>query len=94
MRIGRIRHKGLRRFYERDDASGLPATFVEKIRDIFSAIEFAERLAEIETVPGWRLHALKGARAGSHALVVSRNWRLTFRLDGDTVTDVDFEDYH
>jgi hypothetical protein len=31
MDIRVIRHKGLRRFVEDDDASGLPAEFVEKI---------------------------------------------------------------
>jgi toxin HigB-1 len=93
MKIGRIRHKGLRRFYEHDDSSGLPAAFVEKIRDILTAIESAERLAQVESVPGWRLHPLKGSRSGSYGLVVSRNWRITFLLVGQTVTDVNFEDY-
>ncbi len=94
MRIGRIRHKGLRRLYEHDDPSGLPAAFADKIRDILSAIEFAERLGQIEAVPGWRLHPLKGAKAGRYAIVVSRNWRLTFRIDGEIAADLDFEDYH
>jgi len=25
---------------------------------------------------------------------VTRNWRLTFRIDADEVVDVNFEDYH
>jgi proteic killer suppression protein len=92
MKIGRIRHKGLRRFYEDDDPAGLPAAWTEKIRDILTAIEFAGRLDQVQTVPGWRLHPLRGARSGAYAIVVSRNWRITFRVDGQTVTD--FEDYH
>jgi proteic killer suppression protein len=42
-------------------------------------------------------HALQGPRAGTFAMAVSGNWRLTFRFEhGDTgdVLDVDFEDYH
>lgn len=36
MDIRSIRHKGVKRFVEKDDASGLPAEFVEKIRNIIS----------------------------------------------------------
>ena len=33
-------------------------------------------------LPGWKLHALKGALAGHWAAWVSGNWRLTFAFDG------------
>jgi toxin HigB-1 len=42
-------------------------------------------------------HELHGDRAGTYAMTVSGNWRLTFRFErGDVgdVLDVDFEDYH
>jgi len=42
-------------------------------------------------------HALEGARAGTFAMSVSGNWRLTFRFEHGTtgdILDVDFEDYH
>jgi proteic killer suppression protein len=94
MKIARIRHKGLRRLYEDDDPAGLPAAWTEKIRDILTAIEFASRLDQVQTVPGWRLHPLKDRRSGSYAIVVSRNWRITFRVDGAAVIDLNFEDYH
>ncbi|HEY1615730.1 MAG TPA: type II toxin-antitoxin system RelE/ParE family toxin [Rhizomicrobium sp.] len=45
-------------------------------------------------VPGWRVHELKGARKGIWSMSVTGNWRLTFRLEGETVHDVDLEDYH
>jgi toxin HigB-1 len=44
--------------------------------------------------PGWNLHPLKGDRAGTWAVKVSANWRLTFRFEGTDATDVDYEDYH
>jgi proteic killer suppression protein len=46
------------------------------------------------TMPGWRLHPLKGDRRGQYGITVTANRRITFRLRGNTVTDVDFEDYH
>ena len=45
-------------------------------------------------MPGWKLHPLKGDRRGEYGVTVTGNWRITFRLRGNTVADVDFEDYH
>lgn len=41
-------------------------------------------------------HRLKGEPKGAErwSLRVTGNWRLTFRIDGDRVFDLDFEDYH
>ena len=35
---------------------------------------------------GWRIHRLKGDRAG--------NWRLTFGMAGDAIVNLNLEDYH
>ena len=43
---------------------------------------------------GYRLHPLKGDRAGIWSVTVSQNWRITFRFEDGTAFDVDFEDYH
>jgi len=43
---------------------------------------------------GFDFHPLKGNRKGTYAVSVSRNWRLTFRFDGQHACDVDLEDYH
>jgi len=37
---------------------------------------------------------IKGDQAGSYSGRVSRNWRITFRWDGNDAIDVDLEDYH
>lgn len=96
MRIKSVRHKGLRRLIEADDASGLPAPFVEKIRRILSFLEDMEREDELFTVPSWKAHQLTGDRKGAWSLFVSRNWRLTFRIDQVEIEiiDLDYEDYH
>ena len=39
-------------------------------------------------------HPLKGNRAGTYAMTVTANWRLTFKWNGKDVTDIDYEDYH
>ena len=94
MRIVGFRHKDLERFWRKDEARGVARQYGAKIRAMLTALEEAENLAEIETVPGWRLHSLKGDRAGTWSLTVTRNHRLTFRIEGSVVTEIDFEDYH
>ena len=64
MLIERFRHKGLRRLYEDDDPSGLPAESVAKVKAILAALEFAADLSQVATMPGWKLHPLKGDRRG------------------------------
>jgi proteic killer suppression protein len=45
-------------------------------------------------MPGWRLHRLKGDLAGSWAVWVDENWRMTFQFEGADVVLVDYQDYH
>ena len=61
---------------------------------MLTAIEEAENVADLATLPGWRLHLLKGDRKGVWSLTVTRNHRLTFRVTGSVVSEIDFEDYH
>ena len=94
MTLGKFRHKGLKRLYEDDEPSGVPAHAVRKIKAILAALEFADRLSQVTTMPGWKLHPLRGDRKGEFAISVTGNWRITFRLQGDVITDINFEDYH
>ena len=45
-------------------------------------------------VPGWNLHALKGALKGHWSVKISGNWRVTFRFEGEDAVLVDYQDYH
>ena len=58
-----------------------------------AALDTAKTVDDMD-VPGFRLHPLKGRRAGNWSIIVNKNWRLTFRFaDGDAY-DIDYEDYH
>ena len=94
MRIRRIVHKRLRRFVERDDPSGLPPAFVEKIRNILSFLQEMEDVDELLTIPGWRAHRMAGRRKDIWSLTVARNWRITFGIDEEEfeIVDLDSED--
>ena len=44
--------------------------------------------------PGFRLHPLKGDRAGQWSVRVSGNWRVVFRFEDGEAVDVDLIGYH
>jgi proteic killer suppression protein len=45
-------------------------------------------------LPGLRLHELSGKRAGTWAVDVSGNWRVTFKFAESDPEAVNYEDYH
>jgi proteic killer suppression protein len=96
MIVGNVVHKGLRRFVESNDTSGLPPKSIERIRDIVSFLEAMDDVSEVMSVPAWKAHQLKGSRKGVWSLVVTRNWRITFSINRSRgeIVDLNFEDYH
>lgn len=94
MKVASFAHKAIRRLFEQDDARGLPPDAVDKLRKMLAFLEAMGDERELRDIPVWKAHRLRGDRKGTWSLHVTRNWRLTFRVDGDEVADVNFEDYH
>jgi proteic killer suppression protein len=89
-----FKHKGLRRFFESGSRAGIRPEHEERLQDILTALNAATKPGHMD-LPGFRLHPLKGSRAGSWAVTVRANWRVTFRFDHlGRPADVDYEDYH
>ena len=95
-KIRNVVHKGLRRFIEDDDAAGLQASVLPKLRRMISFLQDMDREDELRSVPSWKAHQLTGQRKGASSLFVTKNWRLTFRIDQTAIEiiDLDYEDYH
>ncbi|MFT8932454.1 MAG: type II toxin-antitoxin system RelE/ParE family toxin [Acetobacter syzygii] len=94
MQIESITHKGLKRFFETGNAKGLVGD-VSRLRKMLAYINAAGSIDELAIPPNYGLHALSGDRAGTWAMTVTRNWRLTFRLnDAGAIEDMNLEDYH
>ena len=89
----KIRHKGLRALHERDSAARLPTGLVPRLRRILLRLQEATHPGDADA-PGFRLHLLKGDRAGFWSVRVSGNWRVVFRFKRGEVVDVDLVDYH
>ena len=81
---------------EDDDASGLQPAIVAKIQRMVSFLQDMETEDELRSVPSWKAHLLTGSRRGTWSLFVTKNWRITFRIDPDEIEiiDPDYEDYH
>lgn len=91
--IRTFRHRGLKRLYERDDASRLTAEHLARIRLILGILDAASGTEGVDVFP-LRLHPLKGEMKGFWAVTVRANWRITFRFEDGQVWDVDLVDYH
>jgi len=76
--IKSFRHKGLEKFF----TTGSKADIQPKDAEI------------LRRQLGWGWHALKGELTEHYAVWVSKNWRMTFKFEGDDAVLVDYQDYH
>ena len=88
-----FKHKGLEKFFHKGIKSGIQAKQAERLRLILGRLNVSMNPRDM-ALPGLNLHALTGDRKGAWAVKVSGNWRVTFRLEDENATDVDYEDYH
>jgi len=93
--IKNFTHKGVEEVFFTGRSRTIGAEFHKRMSLILDALAGATDVKDIAGARGF--HALRGARAGTYAMWLSGNWRLTFRFEhgnkGD-ILDVDFEDYH
>lgn len=95
MLIESIRHKAFRRFAETGNANGLLSEVVARLRMMLAFLDAATSTDALLALPNYGAHQLSGDRAGTWALTVTRNWRMTCVLDDSgSIVDLDLEDYH
>jgi toxin HigB-1 len=91
--IQRFRHKGLERLFTRGDTSGINPQLAAKLRRMLILLDRGKDPTAL-SMPGYRLHKLKGDREGQWSATVSGNWRLIFEFVGEYATNVDLVDYY
>jgi proteic killer suppression protein len=96
MRIRGFEHKGLKRLYLEDDAKGVPADAADKLKKMLAYLDNMADPEELRALPLWKAHTLTGDRKGCWSLSVTRNRRLTFRVDVKEleIRGLNLEDYH
>ena len=92
MEIKTFRHRDLKRLYS-GGLHKLDSRWVDRIDAIFDVIEAADDPDSLRGLFGF--HALAGNRKGEYAMTVTKNWRLTFRIDETgAAVGLNLEDYH
>ncbi len=96
MKIRNIVHKGLKRLYAEGNAKGVPPDTVDKLRKMLAFLDDMQEPEELRALASWKVHTLTGDRKGTWSLSVTRNRRLTFRIDTaeQEICDLNLEDYH
>ena len=91
--IKTFRHKGLERFFREGSKAGIQPLHAKRLRLQLGRLDAASIAADMN-LPGWKLHGLSGNLKGHWAVWVDKNWRMTFRFEGENVILVDYSDYH
>ena len=96
MKIRNFVHKGLKRLYAEDIAKGVPPDTVDKLRKMLAFLDDMQDAEELRALRAWKAHTLTGDRKGTWCLSVTRNRRLTFRIDiaDHEICELNLEDYH
>ncbi len=96
MKIRSFAHKRLRRLYAEGSVKAVSPDVAAKLRKMFAFLDDMEDPEELRSLPAWKAHTLTGDRKGTWSLSVTRNRRLTFRIDTveREICDVNLEDYH
>lgn len=91
--IKSFKHKGFKRFFTTGSTAGINPAHADRLEERLQALHTAVIIGDMD-LPGWRLHSLKGDRAGLWAVNVSGNWRVVFQFKDGHAYVVNYEDYH
>jgi toxin HigB-1 len=93
VKIVSIRHKGLARLVEKNDASKLDQRILGKLRVQLTFLTGMEHGDECRVLAFWKAHQLSDNRWSFH---VTANYRMTFAVDdvAGEIQILNLEDYH
>jgi toxin HigB-1 len=96
VKIRSFAHKGLKKLYAEDSVKGVPPDSADKLRKMLAFLDDIQDPEELRSLPSWKARLLTGDRKGTWSLSVTRNRRLTFRIDTaeGEICEVNLEDYH
>ena len=91
--IKSFQHKGLKAFFETGSKAGIQAQHSTRLNLQLAKLDTAISPDDMN-LPNWRLHPLKGNMQNHWAVWVDKNWRITFKFEGQDAELVDYQDYH
>ncbi len=88
-----FKDRNTRRFFEGHHIGGFQG-FADQAERRLTLLDSAESLRDLAALPGNRLEALRGDRAGQYSIRINVQWRICFRWTDDGPSDVEIVDYH
>jgi proteic killer suppression protein len=94
----RIKDQGTQDLFDRKATKAaravVPPSIVRVALRKLTLVNVAASLDDLRVPPGNRLEALKGDRAGQHAIRINDQYRVCFKWAGTEAVDVEIVDYH
>jgi len=86
----------MKKLYAEDSAKDVPPDTADKLRKMLAFLADMQDPEELRSLAAWKVHTRTGDRKGTWSLSVTRNRRLTFRIDmaEREICDLNLEDYH
>lgn len=91
--IKTFKHKGLSKFFETRNKSGIQAAHSKRIELILDLLDGATEVKDMN-FPGSDFHPLKGKLKDFYSVHVNGNWTIIFRFENGDAHEVDLIDYH
>jgi proteic killer suppression protein len=82
------------RFFATGKPRRLPRDIQRRAVMRLRQLDAATKIDDLRLPPSNRLEALKGDRAGRHAIRINDQWRLVFRFEDGDAFEVEIVDYH
>jgi proteic killer suppression protein len=81
------------RLFHNQRPKGLPSTRLRAAKRKLDMLHAATSLDQLRALPGNRLEALRGDRAGQWSIRTNDQWRICFRWDPPHAFEVEIVDY-
>lgn len=93
MAIKSFKHRGLKKYFESRNRSGIQPSHARRICLILDLLDGAAEVRDMN-FPGSDFHPLKGKLKDFYSVHVNGNWTIIFRFVNGEAHDVDLIDYH
>lgn len=87
------KHKGLKRFFETGNTSGIITSHGPKLRQQLAFLDAAIRPEDLN-LPGYSFHGLSGKLKNYYSISVSGSWRLIFKFEKEHAVLINYLNYH
>jgi proteic killer suppression protein len=91
--IKSFKHKGLKKFWEKNDVRGVSPQWLKRVTYILDLLEAAGSPSDMD-LPGLRFHQRKGNQSHRYSVDLTGGWRITFGWSKKDAVDVDMVEDH